>query len=56
MQIFLHEDMGEYETARVLLGGLLASGTVTDPHEIHFLLERLNSLEGVEKSSHPSEN
>ena len=56
MQIFLYEDMGEYETARVLVGGLLASGTVTDPHEIHFLLERLNSLEGVEKSSHPSEN
>jgi len=56
MEIFLYEDMGEYETARVLLGGLLASGTVTDPHEIHFLLERLNSLNGVEKSSHPSEN
>ena len=56
MQIFLYEDMGEYETARVLLGGLLASGTVTDPHEIHFLLERLNRLDGVEKSSHASEN
>lgn len=56
MQIFLHEDMGEYETARILLGGLLASGSVTDPHEIHFLLERLNSLSGVEKSSQPSEN
>jgi len=55
MQIFLYEDMGEYETARVLLGGLLASGTVTDPHEIHFLLERLNSLDSAEKSSHPSE-
>jgi hypothetical protein len=56
MQIFLYEDMGEYETARVLLGGLLASGALTDSHEIHFLLDRLNSLEGVEKSSHPSEN
>ena len=54
MQIFLHEDMGEYETARVLLGGLLASGTVTDPHEIRFLIERLNQLKAAEKSSSSS--
>jgi hypothetical protein len=55
MHIFLHEDMGEYETARVLLGGLLASGTIRDPHEIRFLLERLNALKGAEKSSGSSE-
>ena len=56
MQIFLYEDMGEYETARVLLGGLLDSGAVQDPHEIHFLIERLNKLKKAEKSSRPSEN
>jgi len=56
MQIFLYEDMGEYETARVLLGGLLDSGAVQDPHEIHFLIERLNKLKQAEKSSGPSEN
>lgn len=44
MHIFLREDMGEYETAKVLLGGLLASGTVTDPREIRFLTERLEGL------------
>lgn len=44
MHIFLREDMGEYEAARVLLGGLLASGTVTDPAEIRFLTERLEAL------------
>jgi len=52
MQIFIYEDLGEYETARVLLGGLLDSGALEDPHEIHFLIERLNQLKDAEKSSH----
>lgn len=55
MQIFLYEDMGEYETARILLGGLLDSGVVQDPHEVHFLIERLNKLKDAEKSSRTSE-
>ncbi len=55
MQIFLYEDMGEYETARILLGGLLDSGAVQDPHEVHFLIERLNGLKDAEKSSRASE-
>lgn len=54
MHIFVLEDMGEYETARVLLGGLLASGAVTDPREARFLTERLNELEAAEKSTPPS--
>ncbi len=45
MHIFLLEDMGEIETARVLLGALLESGTVTDPDEIQFLTSRLNQLQ-----------
>ena len=57
MHIFILEDMGEVETAKILLGGLLASGFVTDEHEIHFLTERLNALEkAAEKSSKPSES
>jgi hypothetical protein len=44
MQIFLYEDAGEYETARQLLGGLLASDLVKDPHELRFLIERLEQL------------
>lgn len=51
MEIFLREDLGEYEAAKALLGGLLAEGTVTDPHELAFLLERLKQLETAEKSS-----
>ena len=54
MEIFLYEDMGEYETARILLGGLLSSGAVQDPHETHFLIERLKALSGAEKPSSPS--
>lgn len=54
MHIFIREDMGEYEAAKVLLGGLLASGTVKDPHEQHFLMERLKTLEDAENSTAPS--
>ena len=51
MHIFVLEDMGEHETAKILLGGLLASGAITDPHEALFLTQRLNMLQAVEKSS-----
>jgi hypothetical protein len=51
MRIFLLEDIGEHEAAKILLGGLLASGTVTDGHEILFLTARLNALKSVEKST-----
>ena len=56
LRIFLLEDMGEAESAAILLGGLLASGEVTDPREIHFLMERLKALKGDEKSPSPSRN
>ena len=55
MRIFILEDMGEAEAAAVLLGGLLASGEVTDAAEIRFLTERLEALQSVEKSSRASE-
>jgi len=54
MEIFLLEDLGEYESAKVMLGGLLHSGAVTDPHEIHFLIQRLEQIEAAEKSSSAS--
>ena len=54
MHIFLLDDLGEREAARILLGGLLASGTVTDAHEARFLMERLNALESAEISSKTS--
>lgn len=56
MRIFLLEDLGEIETATVFLGGLLESGEVTDPREIHFLTEQLDRMKAVGKSSSPSGN
>jgi hypothetical protein len=51
MQVFILEDLGEREAATVLLGGLLASGEVTEPTEIHFLSKRLEELKGAGNSS-----
>jgi len=56
MRLFILEDLGEREAATVLLGGLLKSGEITDPNEIHFLMERLEQLKSAGKSSPPSEN
>jgi hypothetical protein len=45
MEIFILEDMNELEAARIMLGGLLASGKITDPAEAAFLKQRLEALE-----------
>lgn len=45
MEIFILEDLDELEAARVVLGGLIASGNVRDPGELHFLHTRLQALE-----------
>jgi hypothetical protein len=45
MQAWVLEDMGELEDTRILLGGLVANGTITDPHELMFLKQRLRHLE-----------
>lgn len=53
MHIFLREDVGDVESARALLGGLLESGTVKDPHELRFLVEQFNRMD-AESSSTPT--
>ena len=45
MEIFVLEDMNELEAARIMLGGLLASGRIKDPAELSFLKQRLHELE-----------
>lgn len=45
MEVFILEDMGEYEAERIMLGGLLASGRITDPAEARLLRHRLEELE-----------
>jgi len=45
MEIYVLEDMGEIESAKILIGGLLESGAITDAHELQFLQDRLDRLE-----------
>ena len=45
MEVFILEDMNEVEAARIMLGGLLASGNIRDPAEARFLEQRLRELE-----------
>jgi hypothetical protein len=45
MEIFILEDMNELAAAKIMLGGLLESGTVRDPAELRFLRQRLEELE-----------
>jgi hypothetical protein len=45
MEIFILEDMNELEAAKIMIGGLLLSGRISDPAELRFLKERLEELE-----------
>lgn len=58
MPIFILQDMGQPESAKIMLGALLANGTVTDSHEIHFLMEKYRALQqqSDEKSSLTTKN
>jgi hypothetical protein len=44
MEIFVLEDMNELESAKVLMGGMLASGQLSDPAERRFLDAQLKAL------------
>jgi hypothetical protein len=45
MEVFILEDMNELEAARIMLGGMLATGRIPDPEERRFLQGRLEELE-----------
>ena len=45
MKIIVLEDMGEVEAAKILVGGLIESGQVTDPYEMRFLEQKIRVLE-----------
>ncbi len=51
MQIFVLEDMGEYEAARLLIGGTLDSGAITSAQEQRFLRQRLERLRKTREST-----
>lgn len=44
LEIGILEEKGEYESVRLLIGGLLSEGKITDPHELMFLNERLKKM------------
>jgi hypothetical protein len=45
MEMLLLQDMNELETAKVMLGGLIQSGQVTQENELRFLYERLAEID-----------
>jgi hypothetical protein len=45
MEAFIAEDMDELETARIMIGGFIASGQVSDPAELRLLDQRLREIE-----------
>jgi hypothetical protein len=45
MKIIVLEDMGEVEAAKILVGGLIESGEITDPYELRFLQQKIEVLE-----------
>lgn len=44
MEIGILEAKGEYQSVKLLIGGLLTEGRITDPQELRFLNERLKQL------------
>jgi hypothetical protein len=56
MQAFILEDMNELEAARVMIGGFVASGQITEPGELRFLEERMKQIEArLKAEKQPSE-
>ncbi len=53
MEIFILEDMNELEAAKIMLGGLLATGRIRDPEERRFLQGRLEEIERRLASGRP---
>lgn len=45
MRLFILDDMGELEAERIMIGGLIQSGRITDPAEARLLKQRLEELE-----------
>ena len=51
MEIFILDEMNELDAARIMLGGLLATGRIRDPDERRFLQGRLEEIEKRIKSA-----
>ncbi|HET7197536.1 MAG TPA: hypothetical protein VFI86_02645, partial [Burkholderiales bacterium] len=45
MRLFILDDMGELDAERIMIGGLIQSGRITDPAQARLLKRRLEELE-----------
>lgn len=45
MEAFIAQDMNQPDSARLLIGALIADGQITDPHELTFLARRLQEID-----------
>ena len=48
LELFVYEDLGDLESAQILLGGLIESGEITDENEIKFLMSRLSTNDDID--------
>lgn len=53
MEAFVLEDMDQFDSAQIVLGGLMASGQITDPHELAFMARRLEEMAAKKKIAIP---
>ncbi|HEX8610515.1 MAG TPA: hypothetical protein VF800_04440 [Telluria sp.] len=53
MELFILDDMGEDDSARALIGAMLATGQVSDPRELAFLERRLHDISERQRQAHP---
>lgn len=44
LEVFMAEDMNEFDSAKTLVGALLHDGRITDPRELAFLARRLDEI------------
>ena len=51
MEAFILEDMNELEAAKIMIGGFIASGRVTEPGELRLLEEKLKQIEAKLKKT-----
>ena len=53
LELFVLEDMNEFDSEQILIGALIQSGQVTDPHELQFLEQRLRRIAAMQRKSVP---
>ncbi|MES2739891.1 MAG: hypothetical protein V4754_02890 [Pseudomonadota bacterium] len=44
LEAFIAQDMNELDSARSVIGALIAEGRISDPHELRFLSDRLDAI------------